>query len=592
MKRILALLFFLTAPLLTATAGVPYVINSGTSTNVHLTARSVTIDNLNGKGSGLGSLVAHAEYSPIEDDISDSGDKETGVNTYTVIPFQDSIVWSGGYNTNGTFTNSIRGTLRYNLLGYLGGAAGIYPTNGTIVGSRLAVSSPQVARGGTGFATSPTSLIQVPQNIAVINVSGMIPVVEDSIFTFSVLGQMSLSIGNFSVDLELFPEKIPLNARYVLDSIATNMVAACRFQYTGGQFPGTNFFAPSADGTYDLMVVRDAAMGIRGALDIIPAQDIRDIVIQSAYLQGKHDDGLAIGITRAGALINTNLPSQVDHSFEFIDLIYSDFLKTGTADAFTAYSLQASNAFNYQTVSNHLVYLWPAASSNHVGWGFEDSEAMRGYNLTCSLYRYRSCQQLAEMLTFLGRSTDAAFYTAELPLIRSNLETYLYDPSLHLFYEASVASNNTQHAVMGSAYAVVIGAGRSALLDDISTQLYNMLPGGSEDIAGRGAFVGAQVRHMPKNEQWANFISTLYPIGAYQNGGYWAIGTAWCAKAIARLNPAAGDALMEDLAKRFYNTKQSLVPYEYESPPNFTGAAKYFASGCLPRQYYSTNFNR
>jgi hypothetical protein len=377
----------------------------------------------------------------------------------------------------------------------------------------------------------------------------------------------------------------PTNAFDILNRIASNTVAACAFIYANGDFIGTNSWRPSAGGEYEEFCVRDTVMAMRSAPWLFTDADVQNICNQTASLYTPDHDILVAMSTWGDAF---HVHPQVDHSFEFIDILYEHYRRTGRPTAFTQYLEPATNTFAYQQVSNHLVFLDPP--DNKIGFGFEDSIQIYGYSLTCSLYRYRACQEMAQMFSSLGRPAEALYYTNELPLIRTNLEAHLYDPARRLFYAASLADSVMPiyyHELFGSAYAVVLGAARPAVLDAVAAQL--------ADVLDTGAYKNGAIRHLPVDEDWSDRVISVVYQGTYQNGGYWPEFTAWCAQAIRRVNPPKADRLMGALALRYAGldaTTSEAVPYEAENAPDYFGARQYLASACLPLQYWSAHFNR
>jgi hypothetical protein len=370
-----------------------------------------------------------------------------------------------------------------------------------------------------------------------------------------------------------------------LETVAAQSVASNTFTFSGGPFGGRASWSPSADGSYNEMVPRDAIIAVRYYPAGFSTTDLTNLAGQVAFLQGKHDAGVSVAITISGSCV-TNGQSNVDHSDEFVDLLYTCYKRMGDASIFSRYYANATNTLAYQFTTNGLIFLRPDQASR-AGFGFEDSEAVYGYNAMCSLYRYRSCQQMGEMLTALGQTAEAQTYSNQMAAIRSSLMTNLWDGSRHLF-RAGTISNATQHSIMASAYAVVIGAVSNDTALVIATRLKDMLVGGSEALAGRGGFLAGQARSMPEDEFWT--VTEAEP-GDYQNGGYWALGTAWCARAIALVDAAAASQLMADLGRRYYNLSLAELPYEWENPQTHSparGALRYLASGTAPLGFYST----
>ncbi len=376
--------------------------------------------------------------------------------------------------------------------------------------------------------------------------------------------------------------------------LATNVLAVDRFTYPGGQFSGTNSWAP---GGYGFFIPRDTAMAIRYAPDLFSAADIQNICNQTASLQGLSNASVGTFIQSNDGSVHAGTPFQIDHSMEFVDIIYSHYKKTGSATAFAQYQGQISNTLTYPFITNHLVFV-KTNNPAQVGFGFEDNERMCGYNLMCSVEWYRTMQQMGEMLASLGRNSDATYYSNEMVAIRTNLQTYLWDSTTNLFFAGTI-SNSIQHSVPGTAYAIVTGAAPPAVAALATAKLQQMLPWNSDGLAGRGAFWRGESRNMIEGEFWSTFSPGPVVRGDYQNGGYWGLYTLWVARAVQTISQSDSDALMQSLAWSYYNTPASVAPYEYEFDPtkiqgNRRGAGTFYLANSLGAlgYYKTTDTNR
>ncbi len=366
---------------------------------------------------------------------------------------------------------------------------------------------------------------------------------------------------------------------------------------TGGSFAGKQAVTPSGDGFYGPnAVVRDWTMQVRGCPDLFTDLQIADFCDIIASISAS--DGTNEGINSAGSEIawggggggeRSTIP--IDNQFEFVDMVYSHFLKTGSAMKYAALEstiLAAYNATTHHAIENHLVYIDPSVFTGHVvEWGFWDSWDIRGYASMTSVMRYRATVQIAEMLTSLGRTAEAADYTEEAFAIKSAIGTYLFDAASGML-KFGTEGANTQKSPIASAYAVVCGSVNESIADAISTALYHRLPGGP--LVADGCFLNGQVRDTCfSDHDLAGGGPSMD--GSYQAGGYWAVATGWASQAIKRLFPSAASALMDAWASETLRQGTD-APYEYATFGGGSGSHQYGASAALPLQFYSSYFNR
>jgi hypothetical protein len=220
-------------------------------------------------------------------------------------------------------------------------------------------------------------------------------------------------------------------------------------------------------------------------------------------------------------------------------------------------------------LSNHLVYIRGGLGQSYTGcgWGFSESLAIAGYHTGCSLFRYRACQELDILTRATGHATT--FYTNEMVQIKNNLETYLFDAGQNLFYAGTLnktynVDDNpeltiTNHDVYMSAYAVVLGAGSTTVLDAVAWRLQGLTTTATTRAGMLAGFPAWEDTYTIRGGLMAQI-----PVGTYQGGGYWPEFTSWVARAIRRVNQRSADRLMEDLAGRYAAQSAATVPYEAE----------------------------
>jgi alpha-L-rhamnosidase len=94
---------------------------------------------------------------------------------------------------------------------------------------------------------------------------------------------------------------------------------------------------------------------------------------------------------------------------------------------------------------------WPA--------GDRDGYQFSGYNTVVNAISYRAYADMADIATALGRTADAATYTAKATSIRNALNTIMWDPAKGAYSDGSTdGSTRIAHwAVQASAFAVAMG---------------------------------------------------------------------------------------------------------------------------------------
>lgn len=397
------------------------------------------------------------------------------------------------------------------------------------------------------------------------------------------------------------------DALQYLVALGDRTVALTKFTFTAGALSGKTGYAPGA-GYAASEYMRDFAMTVRSRPELFPPAEILDhIALFYAARGGAGQIWDSVDINGAAQTAggftpgSGEPPAAIDNQYEWIDLIYSHYLKTGTTTAYHIYAANSgiANALAYPTISNNLVNI--ASNSNHllvqIGFGFQDQVVSTGYELMTSVMRYRALNQLSLMAAADGDSTTAATYASSAAAVQSNLRTQLWDSSANLFKNAS--GTNTQHSVPGSAYAVVInnifpGLLLSGDVTSITTKLRAGLRGNADDLAGKG-FVGAgsdagEIRHLPLNENWTSVdrFGSAPGAGTYQNGAYWATFTGWVAQALNIGGYAHdGDMLLSSLITKMRADPITSAPIEASnSAASYNGSARYTISALLPTETY------
>jgi len=393
----------------------------------------------------------------------------------------------------------------------------------------------------------------------------------------------------------------PLSARFtaakVFATLAAAYTASCSFTPTG-TFSGYTAFYPDTGGvSYPIMDIRDTAAAIRYAPANFTATQIANIIAmygqsQVVSIAGGAGAGIpecintnsTFGVVADHAPDSTHVPD-LDGVYDWVDLMYSHYLKTGSATQYATYATSVSAALASNTIDNHLVYINPSVEGPP-GWGFQDSIDIRGHDLFTSVERYRAYKQIAAMVA--ANSGDPSSWNAELPNITSALDTYLFNSGSGLFLtcDTSTQSNNVPN-IPGSCYAVYIGAASTTSSAAIVAACHNGYTGNAGDLAGHGFVYGGQVRHMPRGTYFTTFRSST-PTDTYQNGGYWMFFAPWYAYCLAKNDVTEAEEFLNEAAN-FSLAKPSVGATESYGPQanSYLGANQYLDSACAPLGYYN-----
>jgi hypothetical protein len=436
-------------------------------------------------------------------------------------------------------------------------ASSVHGANGAIVG-----------QGDLNAGTLPASFSSVAAGTTTVDANGV--------------NTNKLSTDNLAAKIDgrpvlAAPTRAVYDAYAYLALLSDRTIALNRSTFTAGATPYARLIAPGLQYQRQLFV-RDFAMAVRGRPEAFQPADIMNALASFAAVQNSTTGGMPSGVDRTGAAVGAYA---YDDSYEFVDLIYSHYLQTGTTSAYTAYKSNITLALSYVPVQNHLVYI-ADADAPIIGWGFMDVEASSGYDLMTSVMRYRALMQLTVLAAASGETSNAAAYSAEAALMPSALKNYLWDSSVGLFRNATI-KNSTQHNVPANALAVL----QSGMLDaTTSSTVVNTLIAHLSGITQDG-----QTRHMLDGEYWTNFQpgtpGWASAQGAYQNGGFWGAFSGWLSAAIATQDKAKADVLMLALAAKYRAYDNSVTPPEATNTvTSYAGSGLYTASAALPLEYF------
>jgi hypothetical protein len=411
-------------------------------------------------------------------------------------------------------------------------------------------------------------------------------------------GSFNTSTSTWFYASQLSPLSARFTAKKVFQTLASAYTASCAFTFSSGAFSGeTGFYPDTGGGTYPIIDIRDTAMAVRYNPGGFTASQIANIIAMYAAAQTAcQSAGGGYGIPEAvtgtsSFLVGNNhppsstYPPDLDGVYEFIDLIYSHYLKTGSATLYTTYTTAITNALASNTIDSHLVFHSTSALQPPC-WGFQDSIDVRGHDLFTSVQRYRAYQEIAAMVT--ANSGNPSSWLAELPNITAALDTYLFNSASGLFLACDYAggSNNLPN-IPGSCYAVYVGAASTTSSAAIVQACHNGYTGNAGDLAGHGFVYGGQVRHLPRGAYWTSFINSTTP-DTYQNGGYWMTFSGWYAYCLALNDVTEAEEFLNEAAN-FSLARPSVGATESYGPQAnaYLGANQYLDSSCNPLGYYN-----
>lgn len=337
-------------------------------------------------------------------------------------------------------------------------------------------------------------------------------------------------------------------------------------------------YTPAAFGEfYKALYLRDFTYMAESAPEFIPAEHVRaviDLLIAHLSPEGLcperiSNEGEVIYICHGG--------KPVTDSPLFLVKLCAAYARQNPDPTFIARvfpALARTVATTPVEAATGLVWIDPATP--HTAYGFTDTIAITGRHFFCSLLLFEAYQTLARFAAQLGRTDEAARYTAQMAHLKENL-TLLWSPEHQLYLAGS--RDGAQADVWGSAYACTLG-----ILDQSS-----QLTVAQSLWAKRDRFIWrGQVRHLLQPESWRRLIvdDPWTAPGKFQNGAYWGTATGWMAEAFETAQPGAGLALLCDLVTDF---EQHGI-WECIGPDGYTRAANNVSSACLPYASWKKRF--
>jgi hypothetical protein len=457
-----------------------------------------------------------------------------------------------------------------------------------VVLTATASASGQSIATGSGTAattgTVPTfnGILEIGYQGALNNVAPW-NMVELAIFYRALTTEEKTTIRNY-----LARTKTAETVTSYLKSTTDRVIRTAKTTFTAGSLAGQLMMRPGT--SYPQEFLRDSAMAMRSRPEMFTASEMADRVtwFLAKRIDGIMPEGIQVsdsqGIVAGGAIMTTLNKglAAADSPYELVDIIYSHYLKTGSPSLYVATKSDTDAVLASVTITNHLVFIADNVTPSAIqpGFGFQDSIASSGYELMCSVLRYRAHSQLAALAIAAGDSASATTYAAALPLIQTSLDTYLWDNSTGLYKNASI--RNQQHAIAGNLYAVVTGAAGSR-----AATIMALL---AADYTGAPFTLNGAVRHLRAGVYWSDFRFFPGYADYYQNGPFWATFTGWLEKAF-RLTGYT--SLAEDVRTKIKTfqtgTSDANFPIEayhpassYLSGAPYNGSVNYVASICMP----------
>jgi hypothetical protein len=328
---------------------------------------------------------------------------------------------------------------------------------------------------------------------------------------------------------------------------------------------------------------RDLAMMIHGRPERFSAQQILNAITLIGVATGTSGVVPEFISLNGNGGFESGFPGTTDNGFEWIDMVYSHFLKTGYPTAYVTFSGTITKVLGYAaaSTSNNLIYITPSLSNSNTqeGWGFQDQEISTGYEAVCSEEMYRSYSELAVM-DAAASGTMSASYAATASAIQASLITYLWDGANGLMMNSTV--DNSVDSPVATAFGIYCGAITGTAATAASVTL------NAELTATNSWNQGGYCSHLLKNAYpWSRFRNAV-TLGTYQNGGYWSTFTGWFANALALTNTTNAISLVQQYASSTYGTPL-LRPFESitsGSVGNTSGV--YGAAATGPYEYFRT----
>jgi len=306
---------------------------------------------------------------------------------------------------------------------------------------------------------------------------------------------------------------------------------------------GTAAFPPQVGLGYEAFWLRDYAYTLEGSVDAYSDQELLDAC--RLFVRSLRADGAGVDCVRFDGTpiympgFGTMGANPVADGSQFtVAVVWHTYRKAKDARLLGESLEPLIQAMNVvpRNPETHLVHIQPGEPWDRCPYGFTDTVRKQGDVLFCSLLYVQASRQLADLLTWAGRTTDAEKWRREAERVADSIRRVLWDSQIGLFRAATICCR--EHDIWASAFAVYLGVADREQAKAIATYFQRNYA---------GLVQNGQIRHLPPGEYWEK----AGPRDTYQNGAFWATPTGWFVYALDLADPALADRTVLDLVKDF-----------------------------------------
>ncbi|HSW00469.1 MAG TPA: hypothetical protein VLI39_09875 [Sedimentisphaerales bacterium] len=308
-------------------------------------------------------------------------------------------------------------------------------------------------------------------------------------------------------------------------------------------FDGTAAFPPQVGLGYEAFWLRDYAYTLEGSVDSYSDKELTDAC--RLFIRCLRADGAGVDCVKFDGTpiykpgFGTMGANPVADGSQFtVSVVWQTYRKTRDAELLQECIdplIKTMDAVP-RNPDTHLVHIKPGEPWDRCPYGFTDTVRKTGDELFCSLLYVEASGRLADLLTSVGRASDAEKWQAESERVAESVRKVFWDPQVGLFRAATVCCR--EHDIWGSAFAVYLGVVDREQAKAIATYFQKNYAG----IVQNG-----QIRHLPAGQYWEQ----AGPHDTYQNGAYWATPTGWFVYALDLVDSALADRTVLDMVKDF-----------------------------------------
>jgi len=334
--------------------------------------------------------------------------------------------------------------------------------------------------------------------------------------------------------------RVPAEQHAWLQAATAELLDACAVT----AHDGTLIYRPDTGGHYDAMWTRDFCYMVEGAGKLIPPPRVAACV--DYLLARQRDDGAIPDRVRAdGHAVYLAGPEEAPlgagyptDNPQFLVKLVAAYTRRVRDPHFVAARSDAlrRGLESVPTAPDGAVSIDPTAP--HSGYGFTDTVAKTGKELSSTLLLWEAWYALASMLRVAELHEEAREAFERAHHTEQAIEQFWND---ELGVLEAATRDCRQPDLWGSAYAVMLGlqgSGRRHATAAFFRDLY-------ADCVLHG-----HVRHLPAGEYWQRMLTDL-PHDAYQNGGYWAVPTGWVARVLQSVDADLAARMMGELIAYF-----------------------------------------